>query len=493
MSDINNIDPGAEIEEKFRLESDLLGEQAVPAEVYWGIHTQRALSNFTISSTRIHPQLIKAFGAVKEACARANLELGYLEPAIAQAIISAAEEVGHGQWYEFFPLDAIQGGAGTSTNMNANEVIANRALEIMGYSPGRYDIISPYDHVNLHQSTNDVYPTALRIAAIRMVLSLSEDISVLQEAIQEKEARYAGNLKLGRTQLQDAVPLTVGQAFSAWAQAVARDRWRLYKVEERLRQVSLGGTAIGTGLNAPLAYVYLVNEKLRQIVGRGIARSENMIDVIQNADVFVEVSGLLKAAATTLMKVANDIRLLASGPVGGMAELKIPAVQAGSSIMPGKVNPVIPEMMNQVAIRVMANDLAVTMAASMGQLELNAFLPCVAHHLLDSLEIMSRGIQVFTRRCIKGLEVDAAQCDGILSRSIALVAALTPYLGYNGAQELYLKARSESKTIREAALETGLFTGKELDKILNPREMTKPGIAGSKSVNQSPGQSVRHD
>ena len=491
-----DTEPVGSSEEKpvaLRREKDLLGELDVPSGVYWGIHTQRAMENFTVSSTRVHPELIRAFGAVKEACARANLELGFLPPQLAEAIIAAAEELGQGQWYECFPLDAIQGGAGTSTNMNANEVIANRALAIIGHEPGRYDIISPYDHVNLHQSTNDVYPTALRIAAIKMVLSLAEDIASLQEVIQAKEARYAGTLKLGRTQLQDAVPVSFGQVFSAWSQAVARDRWRLYKVEERLRQVSLGGTAIGTGLNAPLAYVYLANDKLRQIVGRGIARSENMIDVIQNADVFVEVSGLLKAAAVTLMKIANDIRLLASGPVGGLAEIKIPAVQAGSSIMPGKVNPVIPEMLNQVAIRVMANDQAVSMAASMGQLELNAFLPSIAHHLLDSLEIMRNGVNIFSARCISGLEVDSARCTDLLSRSITLVAALTPYLGYNQAQELYLQAQEEGKSIQRVAWESGLLNEEQLKQILNPREMTKPGIAGSKKLKQAAPTGIRQD
>ncbi len=334
-----------------RVEHDLLGELAVPDEVYWSIHTQRALNNFLISRSRVHPCLIRAFGAVKEACARANLELGFLEQPLASAIIDAASEIRSGQWQEHFPLDAIQGGAGTSTNMNVNEVIINRALELLGHERGRYDLVSPHDHVNLHQSTNDVYPTALRVVAIWLLQPLADNIAKLQDALQQKEGECAAVLKLVRTQLQDAVPVTLGQEFSAWAQAVGRDRWRLYKVEERLRQVSLGGTAVGTGLNAPLQFIYLAAEKLRQIAGSGIARAENMIDAVQNQDVFVEVSGLLKAAAVNLMKIAGDLRLLSSGPVGGLAEIRIPAVQAGSSIMPGKVNPVIPEMVNQVAIR----------------------------------------------------------------------------------------------------------------------------------------------
>ncbi|NPV92885.1 MAG: aspartate ammonia-lyase [Firmicutes bacterium] len=468
-----------------RTESDLLGELEVPAEAYWGIHTQRALKNFAVSRSRVHPVLIKAFGAVKQACAQANHELGYLGQQAYLAVNQAADEVRQGEWYGQFPLDAVQGGAGTSTNMNANEVIANRALEILGFARGRYDIINPHDHVNLHQSTNDVYPTALRVAAIWMLLPLAETIASLQEAIQEKEAQSAGVLKLGRTQLMDAVPITAGQEFSAWAQAVARDRWRLYKVEERLRQVSLGGTAVGTGLNAPLNYVYLVNDKLRQIAGRGIARSENMIDAIQNQDVFVEVSGLLKAAATNLMKIANDLRLLSSGPVGGIAELRIPAVQAGSSIMPGKVNPVIPEMVGQVAIRVMANDQAITTAASMGQLELNAFVPAIAHHLLDSLEVMTNGVRIFTEQCVRGMEVDPARCGDLLSRSIGVVTALIPYLGYETAQQVYQEARREGRPIHQVVKEMGLLGEEELTQILNPKEMTRPGIAGGRPLGVS--------
>ncbi|MGE5417579.1 MAG: aspartate ammonia-lyase [Acidobacteriota bacterium] len=465
-----------------RVERDMFGEVNITGGVYWGIQTQRALQNFAVSRDRVNPVLIRALGAVKEACARANLELGYLDSERGNAVVDAASEIREGKWYDHFPLDAVQGGAGTSTNMNANEVIANRALVLLGKEPGSYEFINPYEHVNLHQSTNDVYPTALRVAAMWLIVPLSETIAYLQEVIQEKESKFAGVLKLGRTQLQDAVPITVGQEFSAWAQAVARDRWRLYKVEERLRQVSLGGTAVGTGLNAPLKYVYLVNDRLRQIAGGGIARSENMIDAVQNADVFVEVSGLLKAAATNLMKIANDIRLLAAGPVGGMAEIKIPAVQVGSSIMPGKVNPVIPEMVNQMAIRVMANDQAITWAAAMGQLELNAFLPLIAHHLLDSLEIMNNAVRIFADTCIRGIEVDEERCSDLLSRSIGLVTALTPYLGYATAQEVYLRAKGENKRVDQVVVEMGLLDEEQLAAILNPREMTKPGFAGSKSI-----------
>ena len=377
--------------------------------------------------------------------------------------------------------------------MNVNEVIANRALELLGHERGRYDLVSPHDHVNLHQSTNDTYPTALRVAAIWLLQPLADSIAKLQDALQQKEGECADVLKLGRTQLQDAVPITLGQEFSAWAQAVGRDRWRLYKVEERLRQVGLGGTAVGTGLNAPLPFIYLAAEKLRQIAGSGISRAENMIDAVQNQDVFVEVSGLLKAAAVNLMKIAGDLRLLSSGPVGGLAEIRIPAVQAGSSIMPGKVNPVIPEMVHQVAIRVLANDLAITTAASLGQLELNPFIPTIAYHLLDSLEVMTNAVSIFTELCIKGITADRERCRALLSHSAGLVTALTPYLGYEAAQQVYRQARQEGKRIDQMVIELGLMNEEQLQAALDPQEMTRPGIAGSRLPGATARKPVRQD
>ncbi|MGE5373100.1 MAG: aspartate ammonia-lyase [Solirubrobacterales bacterium] len=462
-----------------RMEHDLLGEMDIPESVYWGIHTQRALTNFAISRTRVHPVLIRAFGTVKEAAARANYELGYLKEPVARAIIKAAGELRRGEWQDQFPLDAVQGGAGTSTNMNVNEVIANRALEILGQPKARYDHVNPYDHVNLHQSTNDTYPTALKIAAIWMIRPLADCFAEMQTALQEKTVEFAGVIKTGRTQLQDAVPITVGQAMGAWAQAISRDRSRLYKAEQRLRHVPMGGTAVGTGMNAPQNYVDLVNDELRRLARIGIARAENMIDATQNLDVFTEVSGLLKATATNLTKIANDLRLMSSGPVSGLGELILPAVQSGSSIMPGKVNPVMPEMINQVAIRVVANDMAITQASSMGQLELNAFLPIVAHHLLDSLEIMTNGVQLFTELCIRGIQVDRARCEDGLACGIGAVTALTPHIGYSQAQEIYQIARRDHKTIRETVLALELFEPDDLDQILNLQAMTRPGIVGS--------------
>ncbi|SMB98156.1 aspartate ammonia-lyase [Thermanaeromonas toyohensis ToBE] len=463
-----------------RVEHDLLGEREVPATAYYGIHTLRAAENFRVSRHRVHPELIKALATVKEAAARANWELGYLDAERAQAIIAACREVAQGELEGEFILDAFQGGAGTSTNMNVNEVIANRALEILGRPRGDYAYIHPNDHVNLHQSTNDVYPTAMRVAALRLLEPLATRLAELQEALQEKEREFAGILKIGRTELQDAVPVTLGQEFSAYAQAVARDRWRLYKVEERLRQVNLGGTAVGTGLNAPLKYIYLVVEHLRRLTGFGLARAENMMDVTQNMDVFVEVSGLVKAAAVTLSKIADDLRFLSSGPYGGPAEIRLPEVQAGSSIMPGKINPVIPEMVNQVALQVMGNDLIITMAASRGQLELNPFAPLIAHALLESMEILAQAALIFRERCISGISARPERCRELLEKSSVLVTALVPYLGYDQATQVAQEAAAKGMSIREVVLSRGLLSPEELNIILSPEEMVKPGIAGEK-------------
>ncbi|MBZ4687877.1 MAG: aspartate ammonia-lyase [Clostridia bacterium] len=358
--------------------------------------------------------------------------------------------------------------------MGRRKVIANRALEILGQPKGSYEIIHPNDHVNLHQSTNDVYPTAMRVAALRLLSPLEDKLAGLQAALQDKEAEFAGVIKLGRTQLQDAAPVTLGQEFSAYAQALERDRWRIYKVEERLRQVNLGGTAVGTGITAPLKYIYLVNDHLRRITHLGLARAENMIDVTQNMDVFVEVSGLIKAAAVNLNKIADDLRLLSSGPFGGLAEITLPERQAGSSIMPGKINPVIPELVNQVAMRVIANDTVITTAAARGQLELNSFAPAIAHHLLESLEIMASALEKFTNYCIKGIKSNPKRCRTMLEKSPVLATALVPKLGYDVASEVAHTSIKEGKTITEIILEKGLLSKEELEDALAPEELTHP-------------------
>ncbi len=465
-----------------RTEHDLLGAREVPGEAYYGIHSLRGSENFPLLGQPLHAELIAALAQVKAAAARANIHSGRLEKRRAEAIIEAAEEVAAGALREQFIVDALQGGAGTSANMNANEVIANRALEILGEAKGRYDVIDPLDHVNLEQSTNDVFPTAVRVAALRLLLPVIEDFANLQGILQEKEQEYAAMLALGRTEMQDAIPITVGQRFAAWAQAVQRDWWRLHVVEEKLRQVNLGGTAVGTGLNADRKYIYVVVDYLRQATGLNLARAENTIDLTQNADVFAEVSGLLKTAAVTLAKIAADLRLLSAGPRGGIREVILPEMQPGSSIMPGKVNPVIPEAVTQAAFQVMANDLAITLAAQAGQLELNAFLPLIAHNLLESLDLLHHAVGIFTDKCLAGLRIDEGNTRHWLERSAALATAVSPYIGYHLAGEVAREASERGLTVRDVLLERGLFTPEELEAITAAYELTTPGVAGERAV-----------
>jgi len=467
-----------------RTEHDLLGQMEVPADAYYGIHALRSHENFALSGIGLHPELIRALADVKKACAAANLRTGHLDAKIEGVIAEACEEIASGKLHDQFITDVFQGGAGTSANMNANEVIANRAIELLGGTKGDYDLVHPLDHVNLAQSTNDVFPTAVKLAAIRLLLPASQAMADLQRALQEKENEFAGVLKIGRTEMQDAVPITLGQEFAAWAQAVQRDWWRLYKVEERLRQVNLGGTAIGTGLNADRRYVYIVVDMLREVSGVSLARAENMIDVTQNCDVFAEVSGLIKAAAVNLAKIASDLRILSSGPRAGIAEIRLPPLQAGSSIMPGKVNPVATEAVSQAAFQIMANDQAITIAAASGQLELNAFLPMLSHNLFQSLVLLKNSADLLAEKCIRGIEADEDRCRELVEASFAMLTALSPHIGYEAASDLAREATESGKTIRQAALDKGLFTKEQLDVILSTVEMTKPGIAGLKVVGE---------
>lgn len=464
--------------ELFRIEEDLIGKKEVPIDAYYGIHTIRAIENFNISSKKVNINLIKAITLVKKAAATTNYRLKDLDENKKEAIVNACDEILDGKFDKEFLVDAFQGGAGTSTNMNVNEVIANRAIEILGGEKGDYNIIHPLNHVNMSQSTNDVYPTALRIASINLLRKLSDSFANLQEVLQIKENEFADIIKLGRTQLMDALPMMVGQGFGAYSKAIARDRWRLYKVEERLRQINLGGTAIGTGMNASNKYTYLITDILQDLTSIGLARSEFPMDITQNADVFVEVSGLLKSAAVNLMKISNDLRLLNSGPKGGFSEILLPEVQAGSSIMPGKVNPVIPEMIAQVSMRVISNDSSITMASMSGQLELNAFLPLISESLLESLELLDNGVNIFIEKCINDIKVNEIKCKENLEKSTALVTALVHYIGYDKASIIAKKALKEDKTIRTVILEENLIEEEKIDLILNPYQVTKPGIPG---------------
>ncbi len=466
------------MESTYRIEQDMLGRVEISDDAYYGIHTARALENFGVSGRKTNRNLIYAIVLVKKAAAMANVRIGQLSEDKAQAIIKACDDIMAGKLDEHFVVDTLQGGAGTSSNMNVNEVIANRALEIMGNKKGDYHIIHPLDQVNCCQSTNDVYPTALRIAAIKLLRILSESLASLQESLQVNEEKFSNILKLGRTQLMDALPITAGQEFGAYARAVSRDRWRLYKIEERLRETNLGGTAVGTGINAPLAYIYTVTDILQDLSGLGLARSDYPIDNTQNMDVFVEVSGLLKSAAVNLMKIANDMRLLSSGPAGGIGEMKLPAVQAGSSIMPGKVNPVICEMVVQTSMKIISNDTCITLAAASGQLELNAFTPLIAECLLESLEILTRAVEIFNQKCIKGIEIDEKKCREHVESSSALAAALIDYIGYDQASRIAGEARQSGKTIKQVLVEYNIMTEEQALQVLNLFQVTKPGIPG---------------
>ena len=460
-----------------RSESDALGSCNLPAGALTGIHTQRAIENFPLALRPVHPALLHAYGEVKLACARTSRALGAWrdDAPKADAIERACTELAAGLLDAHLPTDALQGGAGTSTNMNVNEVLANRALELLGHAPGDYRRLSPHDDLNLHQSTNDTYPTALRLAAIRQLRLLEAELVALQESFQNAEKRFADLVKVGRTEFQDAVLTTLGRTMSAFAEAINRDRWRVYKCEERLRVVNLGGTAIGTGLAAPRQYIFRVVDELRAITGIGLARAENLVEATQNADVFVEVSGILKAHASSLIKISGDLRLLSSGPDAGLGELKLPARQAGSSIMPGKVNPVIPEAVTQAAIAVIGHDASITLAASMGSLELNPFMPLIADALLTSLDLLTRANHLLRTLCIDGLEADAARCKAHVANSTAAATALLPALGYERAGEAARLARDSHRSLREVVVEGGMMPAEDFDAAISPEAVCRLG------------------
>jgi aspartate ammonia-lyase len=466
------------LSKEFRTESDSLGERKVPADALYGIHTARALENFPLSGRTVHPALISAYGTVKLACARTNRALGWWKdnPAKADAIEQACSEMAGGLLNAHICVDLLQGGAGTSTNMNVNEVLANRALEILRGKKSLESGVSPLDDINLHQSTNDTYPTALKLAALNLLTKLEAEVVALQEAFQAAEKKFAHVVKVGRTQLQDAVLITLGREMSAYAEAFNRDRWRIYKCQERLRVVNLGGTAIGTGLAAPRQYIFRVVETLRELTGLGLARAENLVEATQNNDVFVEVSGILKAHAVSLLKVCTDLRLMSSGPEAGFGEIKLPARQAGSSIMPGKVNPVIPEACSQVAMLVMAHDQAIAMACASGNLELNPFLPLVAACLLEDLEILAHADEILRKHCIDGLEVDEARCRAHVEGSTAIATALVPLIGYEAAAKLAKQAQEQGKTIRELAVRQKILTAAQFDELVSPEAVCRLGL-----------------
>jgi len=451
-----------------RLEHDLLGEREVPNSAYWGIHTLRAIENFPISGVPVghYRSFVRAFGFIKEAAAVANLKLGALDPDLAPIIIQACVDVRDGMLDSEFVVDAIQGGAGTSTNMNANEVIANRALEIAGHDRGDYDKIHPLNHVNASQSTNDVYPTAVKIALIIEILSLLKEIAHLRTEISKKAAEFSKVIKMGRTQLQDAVPMTLGQEFSAWSQTLGEDEGRLLEIIPLLSEINLGGTAIGTKINTPDGYPQLVVQELSRLCEHEFILAENLIEATSDTGVFVSTSSVLKRFATKISKISSDLRLLSSGPRAGLGEINLPARQAGSSIMPGKVNPVIPEVVNQIAFTVIGNDLTVTMAAESGQLQLNAFEPIIARSLMMSITYLRKGCRVLADYCIADITANEEYLRSTVENSIGLVTALAPTVGYENATAIAKHAQERATTVKVAAMELGLMTAQEFDEIL---------------------------
>ena len=440
----------------------------LPADCRWGIHTERARRNFALGGTPVSPRLIHAYAQVKKACCLANAELGYLDPKMAAALVSACDEITAGGHPDAFPLDALQGGAGTSTNMNLNEVLANLALDRLGHPRGAWQVVHPLDHVNCHQSTNDTYPTALKIAAIQALRETSAAFQELQGALQRREQAFAGIVALGRTEGMGAVPMTLGQALGAAAEAVSRDRWRTFKCEERLRTVNLGGTAVGNGLAAPQAYIFLVIEKLRQVTGLGLSRAENVPGDTAHADAFVEVSGILKAAAVSLVKISRDLRLLHM-----FGEIRLPAVQAGSSIMPGKVNPVILESVMQAGMRVCAEDALVAQCAANGTLQICEFLPLLAQALLTELDLLSRAARMLAAH-VDGIEADAETCARHLHASPGIVTAWVPQIGYEAATALVQRGAAEGVTDWRAFLEREFGTAKVAE-MLRPERLLALG------------------
>ena len=451
-----------------KTENDTLGSKEIPQTAYWGIHTARALENFPSTGLVVSPLLIKAYASVKKAACLANNKIDALETKLAQAIAQACDEIVADELMDQFPLDALQGGAGTSTNMNLNEVIANRSLEILGYDKGRYDIVDPLDHVNLHQSTNDTYPTALKVAVIEELRELSEELALLQESFQDKEKEFSQIATIGRTELQQAVPLTLGSEFGAFSEAFARDRWRTFKCEERIRMVNIGGTAVGTGLTAPKEYIFNVIEQLRSLTGLGLSRSENCIDGTANNDSFVEISAIMKSTAVNLIKVCKDLRLLHF-----TREITLPGVQAGSSIMPGKVNPVIIESVIQQAMKIKTNDILLADAVGEGTLQINEYMPLIAHTILDSLVLLRNATVQLTKHS-KEITANEAVCKQLFESDPIIITAFLPYTGYEKAGELVKEFEESEHTSVRAFLNEKL--GEEnVTEVLAPDNLVSLG------------------
>lgn len=457
-----------------RMEHDSIGALNVPAEAYYGVQSMRAATNFQITHRPLHPVLIDSIVMVKKAAAITNEKSGKLDQQIAQAIIQACDEILDGNLRDQFIVDAIQGGAGTSANMNANEVIANRAIEILGGTKGDYSIVHPNDHVNMSQSTNDIIPTAGKITVLKLLPQTIKELEKLEKAMEEKEAEFDDILKMGRTQLQDAVPMRLGQSFGAFAHVLKRDIKRLKNVMEEMKVLNIGATAIGTAINVDPYYLANISYELSKVAGISLKQADDLIDATQNLDGFVSVSGVLKTCAVDISKISNDLRLMSSGPRTGLSEINLPARQNGSSIMPGKINPVIPEVVSQVAYLIIGHDYTITMAAEAGQLELNAFEPVLFHHLFESIDTLKEAAATLTKHCITGITANKGQCEEYIEKSVGISTALCPYIGYAKSAEIAKKSLKTGISVKELVLEEGLLKEEELKEILKPEKMTQP-------------------
>ena len=456
------------------MEHDSIGALNVPAEAYYGVQSMRAATNFQITHRPLHPVLIDSIVMVKKAAAITNEKSGKLDQQIAQAIIKACDEILDGNLRDQFIVDAIQGGAGTSANMNANEVIANRAIEILGGTKGDYSIVHPNDHVNMSQSTNDVIPTAGKITVLKLLPQTIKELEKLEKAMEEKEAEFDDILKMGRTQLQDAVPMRLGQSFGAFVHVLKRDIKRLKNVMDEMKVLNIGATAIGTAINVDPYYLANISYELSKVAGISLKQAEDLIDATQNLDGFVSVSGVLKTCAVDISKISNDLRLMSFGPRTGLSEINLPARQNGSSIMPGKINPVIPEVVSQVAYLIIGHDYTITMAAEAGQLELNAFEPVLFHHLFESIDTLKEAAATLTKHCITGITANKGQCEEYIEKSVGISTALCPYIGYAKSAEIAKKSLKTGISVKELVLEEGLLKEEELKEILKPEKMTQP-------------------
>lgn len=465
-------------ERKYRIEHDSIGEKKVPEEAYYGVQTLRAAENFTITGLKMHPELINSIAQIKKAAAITNFEVGRLDKKRADAIVQACDEIISGQFHDEFIVDPIQGGAGTSLNMNANEVIANRAIEILGGKKGDYSVVNPNDHVNYGQSTNDVFPSCGRLTTLKLIYKAQGELERLYKALMEKSKEFDHVIKMGRTQLQDAVPIRLGQEFHAYATAIRRDINRFDRAKEEMRSLNLGGTAIGTGLNADVQYLQRVVKNIALISGYELIQAYDLIDATQNLDGYVACSGISKSCAVNLSKMSNDLRLMSSGPRTGLGEINLPAKQNGSSIMPGKVNPVIPEVVNQVAFNVIGNDMTVVMAAEAGQLELNAFEPIIFYKLFQSIETIACAVRTLVDNCITGITANEERCKNLVENSVGIITAISPYVGYEKAADVAKEAIRTKSSVRDLVIRNKLLTKEQLDTILDPFSMTEPGISG---------------